>query len=247
MRRFFISEMDGRAAALARARGFGLELIGFCDARKLEDGDFVAREAARTAAFPDLAVHAPYYEISPCAIDPLIGAVALHRMRQSAAVCRRLGTPRMIAHSGYAPQVYFPEWFIPKSVDFWSAFVEALPEGFELALENVLDPGPEALAAVCDGVDDPRLRICLDVGHVNAYSKLSAEVWIDALGARIRHVHLHNNTGARDAHAPLDCGSLDISRILKKLDECAPEADISIESVDAAACLRFLEDGGYIK
>ena len=247
VRRFFVSEIDEHAEALARERALGLELICFCDARRLEDGDFIRAQAARLEGLTGRAMHAPYFELSPCAIDPLIRAVAMYRMRQAAQVCAQIGARRMIVHSGYAPQVYFPEWFVPKSIEFWRELLDGLPGDFELMVENVLDVGPEPMRAVCDGVDDPRLGVCLDVGHANVYSDVPVEAWIGALGARIRHVHLHNNSGERDEHACLHAGSMDMRRVLEKLDACAPEAAISIESVDAAACLCELSDGGYLR
>ena len=67
------------------------------------------------------------------------------------------------------------------------------------------------------------------------------------LGGRIAHVHLHNNDGSRDAHAPLHAGSMDIPRILELLDEHAPEAEICIESVDALSCLKTLEETGAME
>ena len=246
MRRFFVSEMDVRAEALAREFGLGLELIGFCDVRRLEDGEFIHAQSARLEGLSGRAIHAPYYELAPCAIDPMIRAVAMLRMRQTAQVCVRLGVKRMIVHSGYAPQVYFPEWFVPKSIDFWREFLREMPGDLELMVENVLDVGPEPLRAVMDGVGDDRLKICLDVGHANVYSETSVEEWIGALGARIGHVHLHNNSGIRDEHAPLNAGNMDMRCVFEKLDRCAPEAVISIESMDAAACLRTLSDGGYL-
>ena len=153
----------------------------------------------------------------------------------------------MVVHSGYAPQMYFPEWFVPKSIEFWRDFVRELPEDFEMLLENVLDVRPEHIRDVCDGVDDPRLRICLDVGHANAYSEVPVEDWIAMLGGRIAHVHLHNNDGSRDAHAPLNAGIMDIVHILELLDKYAPEAEICIESVDAVSCLKTLEEIGAVE
>ncbi|MDY5220131.1 MAG: TIM barrel protein [Eubacteriales bacterium] len=115
-----------------------------------------------------------------------------------------------------------------------------------MLLENVLDVHPEYIRDVCDGVDDPRLRICLDVGHANVYSQAPAEQWIEMLGSRIVHVHMHNNDGFRDLHAQLDEGSLDVERVLRHLDAYAPAADICIESVDALSCIRTLEKRGVI-
>ena len=246
MRRFSISELDARAPELALGRGLGLEIIGFCTAEHMEDEALLTSEEARLRPFGRKSMHAPYYELTPCAIDSLIGRVSLHRYRQAVATCMRLGIRRMVVHSGFAPQMYFPEWFVPKSIEFWRDFVKALPADFELLLENVLDVHPEYIRDVCDGVDDPRLRICLDVGHANVYSQAPAEQWIEMLGSRIVHVHMHNNDGLRDLHAPLDEGSLDVERVLRHLDAYAPAADICIESVDALSCIRTLEKRGVI-
>ena len=247
MRRFSISELDARAPELALGRGLGLEIIGFCTAERMEDGSLIASEEARLRPFARKSLHAPYYELTPCAIDSLIGRVSLHRYRQAVQTCMRLGIRRMVVHSGYAPQMYFPQWFVPKSIELWKDFVRELPQDFEMLLENVLDVRPEHIRDVCDGVDDPRLRICLDVGHANAYSEVPVEDWIAMLGGRIAHVHLHNNDGSRDAHAPLNEGSMDIAHILELLNEYAPDAEICIESVDALSCLKTLEETGVIE
>ena len=239
--------MDARAPELALGRDLGLEIIGFCTAERMEDENLIASEEVRLRPFARKSLHAPYYELTPCAIDSLISRVSLHRYRQAVETSLRLDIRRLVVHSGYAPQMYFPEWFVPKSIEFWREFVRELPPDFELLLENVLDVRPEYIRDVCDGVNDPRLRICLDVGHANAYSPVPVEEWISMLGGRIAHVHLHNNDGSRDAHAPLHAGSMDIPRILELLDEHAPEAEICIESVDALSCLKTLEETGTME
>ena len=247
MHRIYISEMDARAAELCREWDAGLEVIAFCAAENMENEQMIASQAARLRDFGDFSVHAPYYELAPSAIDPMIRGVAMHRFRQCAQLCARLGTRRMIVHSGYAPMVYYPQWFVPKSIEFWREFVPGLPEGFELMVENVLDVRPEYIRDVCDGVDDPRMRICLDVGHAQVYSENTPEEWIRMLGSRISHVHLHNNLGVRDEHRALEDGCIDMCAVLELLDEYAPDAALCIESVDAAASVQTLVRGGYLK
>ena len=238
----FISEMDDRAAALARSRGAGLELIAFCMAERLEDDAFIVRRAEELRGFDSISLHAPFAELFPCAVDPDAREMALRRLRRTGEICARLGVRRMIAHTGCAPQIYYPEWYVPKSIAFWRDLLRELPEGIEVLLENVLDPDPAELAAILDGVNDPRLGACLDVGHANVYSKVAVKDWIETLGTRIRHVHLHNNDGRTDAHAALNVGTLDVRALLAALDRCAPKADICIESRDASACLDFLDE-----
>lgn len=246
MRCWYVSQMDARALLLARGCGMGVELIDFCIPENMENAALID-ERKKELKGVALSMHAPYYEIFPCAIDPLIRDVAMRRLRRCAALCAEMGAERMIAHSGYMPQLYYPQWFVPKSVCFWKEFIERLPDHLELLLENVLDVSPEHIARVCDGVGDERLRICLDVGHANAYSPVPVAEWIRTLGSRIAHVHLHNNDGSRDAHNAPGEGSLDMLAVLEALDAHAPSAAICIESMDAQAILRYLMEHGIIE
>ena len=63
--------------------------------------------------------HAPFAELSPCSIDPLVRAAALHRFRQTIETAQALGVTRLVVHGGFIPLVYFPEWFVEQSVLFW--------------------------------------------------------------------------------------------------------------------------------
>lgn len=245
MRKWYISEMDARARSLAEHAGMGVEIIDFCIPENLQNRELIQEKSAKLEFF-DLTLHAPYCEIFPSAIDPLVRKVGMHRLLQAASICSEMGISRMIAHSGFAPQMYYPEWFVPRSIEFWKEFLSRMPEGVEVALENVLDTQPDFIARICDEVEDARLKICLDVGHVNAYSPISLESWVHALGNRISHVHLHNNDGSKDSHSSLSCGSIDILKLLSLLDKHAPNASICIESLDAQQCLKFLRDGGII-
>ena len=246
MRKFLISELDPQAAEIARRYGFGIETTAFCAPENMEDENVVRQKMAELSGFGVRSLHAPYYELTPCAIDPLIGRASHHRYLQAAQTCARIGARRLVVHSGFHAQTYYPQWFVPKSIEFWRSFMNVLPEGVEIALENVFDPEPDMLVEIIDGVGDVRFGACLDLGHAFAYSPVPPEAWIDVLGARISHVHLHNNTGECDAHAPLGCGGMDMQALLDRLETVAPEALLVLESTDAQACVRYLLERGYI-
>ncbi len=235
---YLISEMDASARAVARAWGVGVETIAFCAAEDLTDAAMIDCVCDALSAHPFRAMHGPYYEMSPCAIDPMIRDVCMYRFSQAADVCRAIGASKLILHSGYAPQVYYPVWFIEKSIPFWREFLAQQPDDFALAIENVLDTDPEPIRDVLDGIGDPRAKICLDIGHANCYSAVPVERWIDVLGDRIGHVHLHNNSGARDEHG--HSGSMDIADILMRIRAAAPDADICIESTEAELFEQYL-------
>ena len=64
----------------------------------------------------------------------------------------------------------------------------------------------------------------------------------------LSHVHLHNNDGVRDLHAPLDQGAMDIAGLLTELSALCPRATVTLElgtcrqSVEWLAAQNLLEE-----
>ena len=159
-----------------------------------------------------------------------------------------LGIRRIVVHSGYIPLVYFPEWFTARSVEFWREFLRDAPDGLCLALENVMEPGPDMLVQIAAGVDDPRFGLCLDVGHANTrVSETPPLDWIAPMAPWLRHVHLHNNDGDWDLHDALGQGMMPMPDILAALAEQCPAADYTIENQNCEPSLRWLCARGYLE
>ena len=162
-------------------------------------------------------------------------------------MARRLGADRIVIHDGFVPFVYFPEWFVEQSVDFWRDFLPEVPEHMTIALENVMDPGPDMLAQIMAQVDDPRLGVCLDVGHANTtVSSTAVPDWIGPLAPWLRHVHLHNNSGGWDLHDPLGEGNIPMEQVLDTLLAHCPAATFTIENMNCAPSLDWLAARGYL-
>ena len=135
-----------------------------------------------------------------------------------------------------------------QSVLFWRDFLQEVPPGFVLALENVMEPSPDTLVSIAAGVDAPRLGLCLDVGHANTcVSRTPPLDWIAPMAPYLRHVHLHNNRGQEDLHAPLDEGTVPMGEIIGAVLERSPRATFTIENQDALPSLRWLARQGYIE
>ena len=146
--RLYLSGIDSRAAELARENGLGLEIAAFCYAPNLEDPAVLSAVRSDMAELDRFWFHAPFAELAPCAIDPLVRQVTEKRYCQAAYMARELGVRRLVIHGGFVPQVYFPEWYVEQSVLFWRDFLRQLPPDMAVALENVMEPQPRLLAEI---------------------------------------------------------------------------------------------------
>ena len=105
------------------------------------------------------------------------------------------------------------------------------------------------LLSMMKQIDDPRIGICLDVGHANAMTSddIPVEEWIRVLAPYIGHVHLHNNDGKNDLHQAFGLGVMDMDSIFAAIEaHCSPETTFTIEAHDCESCASWLKEHGYI-
>lgn len=245
--RLFLSTIGSDSRALALEYHLGLELAEFCTARNLDCPAVYSQAQAKSSGISRLWFHAPFAELSPAAIDPMVRAVTRRRYHQSIRAARQLGVTRLVIHTGFVPMVYFPQWFIQQSVLFWRRFLQHT-DSILIALENVMEPDPTVQLEIVRQVDDPRLRLCLDIGHANSQvSQTPLAQWIDTLAPWIAHVHLHNNDGGWDLHNPLGQGSIAMEPVLDHLLDACPGATFTIENQSCLASVQWLIQHHYIK
>ena len=237
----YLSTVDPRAGELARELGLGVEIAEYCTAWNMDREYPQTDERLRgaLAGNPRRILHGPFNELFPCAIDPEARNLAARRYRQAIALARDYGADKVVIHAGFNPWLYYPVWFREQSAVFWREFLAEDP-GVEIVLENVLEQEPEWMTEILRAVDSPRLRLCLDVGHVNAYSPVDAAQWLRRCAPWISHFHLHNNNGTRDAHDPLFRGSIPMEELLTLAGELCPEATFTLELPNAENSAREL-------
>ena len=230
--RFYLSTVADDAASVADEFSLGLELAEFCTASNMDrdfiEWDNIAREKMKSA--DRFILHAPFNELSPSAIDPLVLDIAKKRYQQAYELAGSYHINRMVVHSGYVPFVYFKEYFVERAVQFWRDYLSDKPGDFFIALENVLEDSPDELIAIVKSVNDKRFRLCLDLGHANiTKAGITMEDWTTAVLPYLGHVHLHNNDGWPDAHGAPDNGEMDIEALLRIIIDGAPEATVTLE------------------
>lgn len=239
----YISTTASDAAEAARQWGFGIEIAEYCTAWNMDDEfpetDALVQEKLR--GIPNRILHAPFNELFPCAIDRKARALAAERYRQAIGLAKGYGAKKVVIHGGYNGRMYYPSWYTEQSILFWKQFLKEDP-GVEIVLENVLEEDPAWILNIIRDVDDPRLRLCLDVGHVNAYSPMPVMQWLETCAPYISHFHIHNNDGSWDSHSPLDQGSIPMKEMLLKAEALCPEATITLELMEAAPSVIWMAE-----
>lgn len=248
--RLYLSTVSEDAVPAAKRYGLGLEIAEFCTAMNM-DMDFPRWDAlvrSKMAVSGRFVFHAPFNELCPAAIDPLVLEIAVRRYEQAWALAKTYGAKRMVVHSGYVPLVYFPEYFIERSAAFWTDFLKDKERDMVLLLENVLEDTPDMLFEIVRQVGDPRLRLCLDTGHANVMKKgVTLETWLEKWLPYLGHLHLHNNDGSWDYHKPLGEGTIDMEAFLRRLSEASSDATMTIEAQGSERSVRWLIEKGFIE
>ena len=243
----FLSTIAGDAAAVSQKYGVNLEIAEFCTAWNMDEEFSSVEPLLREmlAHKPRVLLHAPYNELFPCAIDRKARALAAERYRQAICLAKHYGAEKVIIHGGYNPRIYYPEWYVEQSVVFWRDFLKDDP-GVQIVLENVLEEEPRWLPEIVRAVDDPRLQLCLDVGHVNAYSEHSPFDWLEQWAPHLSHFHIHNNDGTRDQHSALTNGTIPMTEFLHRAEELCPDATFTFELMNAESSFAWLREEGMI-
>ena len=237
----YLSTIAQDAPRVARRYGFGLEIAEFCTAWNM-DQQFAAVDCdvrEKLTGISRTVLHAPFNELFPCAIDPLARQLAARRYRQAIDLAKRYGSGKVVIHGGYNPWIYYPVWYVEQSVVFWKEFLEQDP-GVEILLENVLETEPQWLLEIVKRVENPRLRLCLDVGHVNAYSRIPVQDWVRDWIPYLSHFHIHNNDGTEDQHRDLTEGTIPMKALLSQIDAQCPDATVTLELMQTEASAQWL-------
>ena len=243
----YLSTIANDASEIARKYGLGFEIAEYFTAWNMDD-EFTATDASVQVKLDGIerkVLHAPFNELFPCAIDKKARALAADRYRQAIELAKRYGSTKVIIHGGYNPWIYYPVWYVEQSILFWKEFLKEDP-GVEIVLENVLETEPQWLLDIAKGVDDPRLKLCLDIGHVNAYSKIPLMDWLESWAPYLSHFHIHNNDGSRDQHNALNDGNIPMKDFLLRAEELCPNATFTFELMKDEPSMKWLAENGLI-
>lgn len=244
-----LSTIGDQAAALAREHGLGIEVAEFSYAVNMDTNFEHWEEVVRKnlAGIKQRILHAPFSELCPSAVEPLVIEITRRRLEQGFELARHFNIERMVVHTGYIPRVYFTDWFAEGSARFWCDFLADKPSDFTLLLENVFEEKPEIMRDIVEKTGDERLQLCLDVGHAGgASSDIPLSRWITTLAPYLGHVHIHNNYQIWDEHNPPGDGLIDIDRAINEIIDLRPDATFTAEMADLSSAVSWFKDHGFL-
>ena len=157
-------------------------------------------------------VHGVYIDVDPASSDAAFQKLSRDRCRESCTLAAELGARNVVLHSSCLSFVrggYLENW-----AGTCAGFYEELAQTYDLNIyiENSQDVDPGPIRELMNRITDPRVGVCLDLGHAN-YSRCSIEEWLDVLCDRIGYLHLSDNNGLFDDHLPLGTGTVDWEKV----------------------------------
>ncbi len=192
-----------------------------------------------------IAVHGPFHDMYLGSIDPYIREATLRRLSESARLAAGIKAEFMTIHLNYIEELhgrYRGEW-IENAAEALNILGK---EGIRIHLENTREDDPAIFAEILERSGSSSM--CLDIGHVVAFSAKSIETWIGVLSPYIEELHLHECSRGRDIHEPLGSGLIDWENVFLSLER----AGIDLEHIyltleprnenELIMSLRYLRD-----
>lgn len=184
-------------------------------------------------------VHLSFVDLNLASVMPAARRSAVERTKRGLEFAAEAGASCGVLHTGknlipFAQAVQLARSSLDESL------AELADPAVPIALENlVLSDGDlirdaEDLQALTERHD---LGNCLDFGHahVEATAKGTDTIdrYLELMGDRLIHLHLHNNNGRSDEHLHTDEGQLDYAELLSRLNGFSGTACLEISTGEA--------------
>ena len=195
--------------------------------------------------------HAPFWDLNLGTKIKGLQEIMMKFYNEAYSIAKQLNCTEIIIHANYKPGTDWYDGWINRAKTFLETFLKDKDNSIRICIENQFETDSELFIRLIDEVNDPRVKVCLDIGHANCNSNMPLEDWIKTLNTRIAQYHLHNNHGKQsvygynkdDEHLAINDGTIDIEKALKLAEEYTPNAIWSIESK-----VKYLEESiDYLK
>lgn len=217
------------------------------------DGASQASVQAMRRAFARGVIHAPFVDTPLVSSNPYIEIESHRQMLMSISAAQALGLEAVTVHAGLPAKNMTMDEFRNRLVKVLQFLGEAAATAnTHVCLENWRYPdNPEEHLRLLEQVDHPNVGATLDVGHISYWFQNEGVMglqsaaqldeyhrrlyqFIETLGQRIVHVHMHDVRAADLAdHRGLGRGFLNIENIIAALDRVGFDGVILFEIAEA--------------
>ncbi len=238
-----------KTAKLCKTNNYGIEIQSFYDPDYItRTPDAINYHQTVLGNISPRSFHGPFGDLFPGSFDTMVRDLARYRCLGAASIASRLGATHLVLHHGYTPKTSLPSMWLKRSIQFWSRFLEEIPDSISIHLENHLEQDASLQSDLISAVDNKRLDVCLDIGHAHCCSEQTPVQWIEKLRDKIGYVHLHDNHGQKDEHLALGEGNIPMVDVCEALKAHAPNAIWAIETApdSVAPSLAWLRNHSFI-
>ncbi len=179
-----------------------------------------------------ISIHGPFVDLKIHSTDRQIRELTKQRYLQVLDIARELKAEIVLFHGHLhsLPRAGSErEWAIQRNVDFISEILSKY--NFTIVLENEKEQDPQVFRAFLDRINSPRLKICIDIGHLNVWAKAPFDEWARVLGNDIIYMHIHDNNSDYDSHSVPGEGKIDWSNFSATIEKYKIEPNIILEVV----------------
>ncbi|MFV0422157.1 sugar phosphate isomerase/epimerase family protein [Oleidesulfovibrio sp.] len=184
-------------------------------------------------------VHLPFFDLHPGSLNDGILEATRQTLRKAAQLAALYRPVVLVGHPAYDKGQHPPhhsQW-LKRSAETWQ-MVQERAGGVPLRLENTYEVSPHPLAELVDLMDEQNDRvfdvgICFDIGHWFSFGQgqrySNLDDWLDAFGARVRHLHLHDNDGTDDLHLGLASSLIPLEDVFAGLESRGVKTTVTLE------------------
>lgn len=167
-----------------------------------------------------ISLHGSSFDLNPGSTDKKILEVTKYRYLESINIAKEIGAKYVIFHSQLNPLISVKRirrLKLDNQIKFWTELLEEIKDiDITILIENEYDDDYEELLYILKEVDSDKVKMCLDTGHVLAYSKVGLRKWILEMKDYIGYVHLHFNDTTCDSHDAPNEEELELFKMLIK-------------------------------
>lgn len=174
-------------------------------------------------------LHGPFLDLKPASPDLEIRKVSYKRYLDTLDLAADLNMDYIIFHSQINP--YLNEPFLrdlnnKQAAEIWESLLsETKYEGIIL-IENIFEEEPLMLKEYMEILDNPRIKVNLDIGHAKL-GKVGLDEWIEGLKEHLAYIHIHSNNGSYDQHKSPE--EREIKELYKSLNKYKINPILSLE------------------